>query len=182
MHSLDKESGLITLKVDKNRHGASRTITIRADFEEGKFEVTDSPYITQRIDDLTKLAQIIEASPGINVNAILKRSGMKTSKVLTLLREGTGTRWRTEPGPKRSICYFPVFPDSVSRDPSGNTQPAESKGNGSVFPHFPHIESVKRETLTEHLCAVHRFHSDWIDQDGVMVCLRCNPNEFELLQ
>jgi hypothetical protein len=32
LHSLDKEAGLITLKVDKNRHGENRTITIHADF------------------------------------------------------------------------------------------------------------------------------------------------------
>src|SRR5262244_3280072 len=35
LHSLDKESGQIRLKIDKNRFGPSRTITIRCDFEGG---------------------------------------------------------------------------------------------------------------------------------------------------
>src|SRR5207302_9084929 len=51
LHTLDKESGLITIKVDKNRLGPSRTITLRADFEEGKFEVSEAPYITRRNDE-----------------------------------------------------------------------------------------------------------------------------------
>jgi hypothetical protein len=30
--------------IDKNRLGPSRTITVRADFEEGRFEMTEAPY------------------------------------------------------------------------------------------------------------------------------------------
>ena len=82
LHSLDKESGLITLKVDKNRFGESRTITIRADFEEGRFSITDAPYITRRNDELGKLLTIIQAEPGITQNAIWKRSGAQRNRVM----------------------------------------------------------------------------------------------------
>ena len=54
LHTLEKESGLITLKVDKNRLGQSRTITVRANFEEGRFEMAEAPYITRRRDEPTE--------------------------------------------------------------------------------------------------------------------------------
>jgi hypothetical protein len=106
LHTLDKESGLITLKVDKNRLGPSRTITVRADFEEGKFELTEAPYVTRRNDELDRVQQIIEANPGITHNAISKQSGMKRTRLIPLLNEGIGARWRTENGKHGSICYF----------------------------------------------------------------------------
>jgi hypothetical protein len=106
LHTLDKESGLITLKVDKNRLGPSRTIVIKADFEEGKFELTEAPYITRRNDELDRVEQLIAANPGITQNAISKQSGMMKSRLVRLLKEGTGTRWRIENGKHGSICYF----------------------------------------------------------------------------
>ena len=57
LHSLDKESGIVTLKVDKNKNGATTTFTIRADFEEGDFELIESPYLTRRNDEIAKLKQ-----------------------------------------------------------------------------------------------------------------------------
>jgi archaellum biogenesis ATPase FlaH len=115
LHSLERESGLITLKVDKNRNGASRKITIQADFEEGKFEMTDSPYITRRNDELDKLEQIIKAEPGISQNAIWKAIGAQRNRVLRLLKEGTGTRWTTEKGKYGANLYQhlanPLYPN-----------------------------------------------------------------------
>ena len=106
LHTLDRESGLITLKVDKNRLGASRTITVRADFEEGKFELAEAPYITRRNDELDRLEQVIKDNPGITQNAISKQSGMMKSRLVRLLKEGTGIRWRTENGRHGATCYF----------------------------------------------------------------------------
>jgi len=106
LHTLDRESGLITFKVDKNRLGASRTITIRADFEEAKFELAEAPYITRRNDELDRVEQVIKDNPGVTQNAISKQSGMMKSRLVRLLKEGTDTRWRTENGKHGSICYF----------------------------------------------------------------------------
>jgi archaellum biogenesis ATPase FlaH len=131
LHSLDKESGLITLKVDKNRFGESRTITIRADFEEGKFDITDSPYIARRNDELGKLAVIINDSPGISQHAIVKKSGGMKARVCRLLKEGVGTRWRTLPGPNRSITYHPLIGCSVAPEQLRTVeQPVEDDGVG----------------------------------------------------
>src|SRR5215471_9549392 len=110
LHSLDKESDLITLKLDKNRLGACRTITVRADFEEGKYEMADAPYVTRRNDELDRLQKMIEAEPGMVQNTIYKKSGMKKSRLARLLQEGTGTRWRTEKRKHGSICYFTCSP------------------------------------------------------------------------
>ncbi len=101
LHSLDKESQLITLKVDKNRNGESRIITIRANFEDGTFCVTDAPYITRRNDELGKLGEIIRANPGTSQNTVCKLSGMMKARVGRLLKEGTGTLWLTRQGPNR---------------------------------------------------------------------------------
>ena len=92
LHTLDRESGFITLKVDKNRLGASRTITIRADFEEAKFELAEAPYITRRNDELDRVEQVIKDNPGLTQNAISKQSGMMKARLVRLLKEGTGTR------------------------------------------------------------------------------------------
>jgi hypothetical protein len=107
IHTLDRETGLITLKVDKNRHGESRTLTIRANFEDGQFEVTDSPYITRRKDELAKIERIIQAEPGISQNGIAKASGIHRTRVPRLLDEGRGTLWHSLPGPNRAKLYHP---------------------------------------------------------------------------
>jgi hypothetical protein len=106
LHTLDRESGLITLKVDKNRLGASRTITVKADFEEAKFELAEAPYVTRRNDELERLEQVIKDNPGITQNAISKQSGMMKARLVRLLKEGTGIRWRTENGRYGATCYF----------------------------------------------------------------------------
>jgi replicative DNA helicase len=113
LHSLDKESQLITLKVDKNRNGENRTLTIRADFENGRFQVTDSPYITSRNEELAKLEAIIRDFPGITQNSIAKQAGMMKARAGRLLKEGSGTRWQTSRGSNRSILYYPISGGSV---------------------------------------------------------------------
>lgn len=107
LHSLEKESGLITLKVDKNRHGESRTITMRADFEAGRFDVTEAPYITRRKDELAKIERIIKGEPGITQNGIAKASGIYRNRLPRLLEEGRGTLWHVQPGANRSKLFFP---------------------------------------------------------------------------
>jgi hypothetical protein len=106
IHTLDKETGLITLKVDKNRHGESRTVTIRANFEDGQFEVTDSPYITRRKDELARIEKIIQDEPGITQNSIAKTAGIYRNRLPRLLDEGRGTLWHSVPGANRAKLYY----------------------------------------------------------------------------
>jgi archaellum biogenesis ATPase FlaH len=182
MHTLDRESGLITLNVDKNRNGESRTITIRAEFEEGRFELSDSSYITRRRDELTKLAQIIADSPGVTQNSVCKSSGMKKARVGDLLKEGVGTSWVTRPGPRSSKLYYPVdwfpeLPEPVgTREPVGELGPGSTGsllkgGNQRTSPSDP------APVVPEHLCSLHGFHTDWLYAKGVVVCLKCHPEQ-----
>lgn len=145
LHSLDKEGGLITLKVDKNRNGESRTITIRADFEQGGFELADSPLVTRRNEELAQLEQIIRDHPGITQNGILEKCGGRKCRIGRLLKEGTGSKWVTQPGAKRSTMYyardcFPVVgtggnhrnlssstSDTGSRDPARVSENSDNK-------------------------------------------------------
>jgi archaellum biogenesis ATPase FlaH len=121
LHTLDKESGLITIKVDKNRLGPSRTITLRADFEEGKFEVSEAPYITRRNDELGRIQEIIGANPGISQNAVWKQSGGQRNRVIRLLKEGAGTHWSTEKGKFGSILYRPLAKSLYPKDGTAGT-------------------------------------------------------------
>jgi hypothetical protein len=121
LHSLDRESGLITLKVDKNRHGETRTITMRADFEAGRFDVTEAPYITRRKDELAKIERIIEGDPGITQNGIAKVSGIHRNRLPRLLEEGRGTLWHSQQGPNRSKLYYSAQVVQVIRVPPSIT-------------------------------------------------------------
>jgi archaellum biogenesis ATPase FlaH len=107
IHTLHRDTGLITLKVDKNRHGESRTLTIRANFEEGEFEVIDSPYISRRRDELARIERAIQAEPGISQNGIAKATGIHRNRVPRLLDEGRGTLWHSVPGANRAKLYYP---------------------------------------------------------------------------
>jgi hypothetical protein len=184
LHTLDSESGLITLKVDKNRLGQKRTITIKADFEEGRFELGDAPYITRRNDELDRTKQIIEANPGITQNAISKQSGMKKTRLIRLLKEGIGTHWRTENGKHGSICFFTCSPAYSNAAKSlfpkagtagtGTAKPISEQTCSPVLsPIGENREQVCDGRRTERLCATHGFHSEWSGVNGVSVCLKC---------
>jgi archaellum biogenesis ATPase FlaH len=133
LHSLDKESGLITLKVDKNRHGESRTIIIRADFEDGLFDVTEAPYITRRKDELAKIQEIITSQPGITQNGIAKVCGIRKGRLGKLMEEGCGTLWNVQLGSNRSKLFYPPSGGSVAREPLG-TSGTTGKSGGVVVP------------------------------------------------
>jgi len=128
LHSLDKESGLITLKVDKNRNGEGRTIAIRADFEDGRFEVTEAPYITRRKDELARVEEIIKAQPGITQNGIAKQCGIRKGRLPRLLEEGRGTLWSVQSGANRSKLFYPLSGGSVVREPLGTSDSTGESG------------------------------------------------------
>ena len=90
------EGGLITLKCIKHRFGETLPITIRPNFDEGTFEVTDSPQFTKRTSDTEKLLQIITQTPGLSQNSWWKQSGMMKARFVALVKENNGTLWREE--------------------------------------------------------------------------------------
>jgi hypothetical protein len=121
---LSDESRQITLRCVKNRFGERMIVTIRPDFEEGTFEVTDSPEFRQRAADLDKLQKIIEEAPGQSQNAIYKASGMKKTRLIEMLKAGKDSLW-DEQKDGQSFRYFPL----VSR--KGNNLGNKGTGQGS---------------------------------------------------
>jgi hypothetical protein len=114
-HSQSEESGLISLHFNKNRPGLElKNINIRPNYEEGTFELTDSPEFTRRNDELTKIAAMIASNPGLSQNTLHKQSGMQKARFIRLLKEGKGTLWREE-REGISLKYYPLVPCSGNR-------------------------------------------------------------------
>jgi len=125
LQELSDESGLITLRCIKNRFGETHPITIRPNFEEGRFDVTDSPEFTKRNLDSEKLVGIITEMPGITQNAIFQKSGMGRNRVVQLLKDGRGGLWEEREERDRgrkTLRYYPVPQSQYSREYSGTGQ------------------------------------------------------------
>lgn len=132
LQSMDAESGLISLTCEKNRFGESHyTITIRPDFDEATFEVSDSPQFVRRNQELEALRKIISEQPGLSQNQIHQKAGMKRERVFKLLRENTGALWQVhEQG--RSRLYFPSVPKDGNHP--GNHGTTSDSNGGSMVP------------------------------------------------
>jgi hypothetical protein len=130
------ETGLLTLRCVKNRFGDKPVVYIRPDFEEGTFTVTDSPAWNKRQGDIERLRLIIAAEPGISVNQISVKSGIRKAACLGHLKDHNGQFWQSQPGPRKSVLYFPVTDSLVpgTTGNRGNCHPAGSSATGSVVP------------------------------------------------
>jgi len=114
VQTMDADSGIIELRTIKNRFGEAYHFSIRPDFDQYTFSITNSPQFAKRTAELEKLGEIIRKEPGLSQNAIVEASGMMRARVIDLLRKNTGTLWTVEPGPKRAKTYYP--PDRFSKD------------------------------------------------------------------
>ncbi len=124
LQEMSEETGLITLACTKNRFGERHSVTIRPDYDEGTFTVTDSPQFTKRADDLETLGKIIAETLGLTQNAIYKKSGMKKSRLVALLKAGKDGLWE-ERQQGSSLLYFPIVPKT------GNKQGTREQVKGS---------------------------------------------------
>ncbi len=116
LQELSDESGLITLKCTKNRFGERTTVTILPDYDQGKFEVTDSEAFTRRSTETERLLKIITANPGLTQNSWWKESGMKKTRFVALVRDNIGRLWREEKSGSAKL-YFPTC--SLDREQQG---------------------------------------------------------------
>jgi AAA domain-containing protein len=124
------DGGLITLKCIKNRFGETHPVTIRPNFDEGTFEVTDSPQFIRRTAECEKLLQIIRETPGLSQNALYRQAGMKKSRLISLLKESSGLWEERKDG--CSLLYFPVVPKSGNN--AGNNGTGQVVGGCSSVP------------------------------------------------
>ncbi len=131
LQELSDESGLITLKCSKNRFGERMIVTVRPDYDEGTFEVTDSPAFTKRSGDMETLRKTIEEHPGLSQNGLYKQSGMKKTRLVELLKAGKGSLWEEQPD-SHSLRYFPLVPKTGNN--LGNKGTGQEGGGCSPVP------------------------------------------------
>jgi AAA domain/DnaB-like helicase N terminal domain len=118
LQELSDETGLITLHCVKNRFGERPTLTIRPDFEEGTFELTDSPRFAKMMDDVNALAEIIRATPWLSQSQVIGRWGGPKRKGMRLLKEYAGARWEVvQKG--QAFCYGPPVQADCTGDCTG---------------------------------------------------------------
>jgi hypothetical protein len=127
------DGGLITLKCIKNRFGEAHSVTIRPDFGEGIFEVTDSPQFTKRNADSFKLLEIIKSQPGLTQNTLTEKSGMRKSRVSEILRDGKDSLWR-QVKQGNSFQYYPIQTVPKTGNHLGNQGTGQVLGCGSSVP------------------------------------------------
>jgi hypothetical protein len=108
LHTLDNKANIITLRLDKNRQGERRTFTINADFEEVRFELTETARPQHRESEIAQLQELIAKRPGISSSQLAIVAGGRKERVLKVLEEGAGTFWGRRPGRRRSNVFFPI--------------------------------------------------------------------------
>ncbi len=150
---------LITLRSSKLRFGPNITVTIKPNFEEGTFQIVDSPEFTQRSDDMNALRKIIEEEPGLSQNAMYEKAGMNKNRMTSLLRAGNGSLWeeRKEGSYKTAPRhYFPLLGAcSGNADQAGNNRNKSTTGACSVDPHaFKRNKGTSASDLHETLTLI----------------------------
>jgi hypothetical protein len=173
VQTMDAESGLISVRCDKNRFGeAHYSITIRPDFDEGTFEVTDSPAFMRRNQELETLKKIITDQPGLSQNQIYQKSRMMRARVFKLLKENTGTLWQVqEQG--RSRLYFPMVLET--RTTPRTIEPCKGFGGGSMVllplggePSEPPTPNSESDGSSDHLvCDKCGIQGEWSTSIGL---------------
>jgi hypothetical protein len=130
--ALVKRDGLLELRTIKNRFALEMTIKIQPDFVTGAFAVVGppGPECTTEVD---RLADIVQVSPGLTQNEVVKRAGMNRQHAIELLRQHEGNLWNRQDGANPSRCYFPiqVVPTGATRQFVGNHLRGGSAGNST---------------------------------------------------
>ncbi len=102
------EQGRLRLHRFKSRFSAETVLTLAADMRAGSFSLTDSPEQTQREDELAAISMFIAANPGATQNKVIEALNLGRGRGQQLLRSSQGKWWRTEPGPRGALLYFPI--------------------------------------------------------------------------
>jgi hypothetical protein len=138
----EMENGLIKLKSNKIRFGPPIFVTVKPDFEEGTFEVTDSPEFVKQDAERLALRKIIEDEPGLCQTEVCRKSKMKKTRAIDMLADGNGTLWQMVPA-GQSKHYYPTVPETGnchgnsgtgSVEVTSSPVPLAFKGNWELVP------------------------------------------------
>ena len=119
--------------MDKNRHGDRRDFKIKADFEEGRFELAEAAWLHHRENEIAHLQELISKAPGITSNQLAAAAGGRKGRLLKLLEEGEGTYWIRQRGPRGSKTFFAIA-GTCSWFPSKEGEPGNQSGNAPMVP------------------------------------------------
>ena len=109
-YSVEKVSqGLLRLHRFKSRFSGEASMTIKADFANGSFDVTQSPQMTGQQGPIEKIAAVISQHPGSSQNQVIKNAGVGRSDGCRILKANKDQLWRIEHGRRRTLLYFPRF-------------------------------------------------------------------------
>jgi hypothetical protein len=107
--SRDRQAGILKLECFKSRYIEEFSITMRPDLGgAGDFVVTEAPEATTARDDVEKLAQTIQAKPGLTQSDVLTASTVPKGRALAMLERFDGQRWRSEKGAHNAKRFFPL--------------------------------------------------------------------------
>jgi hypothetical protein len=187
------DGGLITLRCIKNRFGAAYSVTIRPNFEEGTFDVADSPQFTKRTADTDRMLQIIQETPGLTQHAWWKNSGMMKARFVALVKENNGVLWREEKS-GNSLRYFPSVLKTQNNAENNRTgqgtgncssvlsplgenreqvplDPSNcSENNGTAQPEKPNGKSLSQ-------CKSCQSFAVYLEKDGRLTCQTCEVSQ-----
>ncbi len=109
--SRDRDAGLLRLECFKSRYAEEFSLTLRPDLSgTGDFVVTSSPEAETERSDTEKLAEAIRRNPGLPKERVIELSGVRRGRARALLDRFDGQVWRSQPGPRNAILYFPAEP------------------------------------------------------------------------
>ncbi len=106
--SRDRDAGLLRLECFKSRFAEEFSLTLRPELTGvGDFVVTGSPEASSEQSDIEKLAEAIRRNPGQPKERVIETSAVRRARARALLERFDGEFWRSEPGPRHAILYFP---------------------------------------------------------------------------
>src|SRR5262249_3730598 len=103
---VEDSDGLLQLQSIKNRFGARFLLTLKPDFANCRFEITESAKARSLQGDTERLEQLISTTPGLTTREIVQKAGMRRLTVTKLLKEHTGELWKTSEGRRGATTYY----------------------------------------------------------------------------
>jgi hypothetical protein len=123
-----------------------RNFGVKIDWNNGKFESTDTTLVLEHKDHIELLRSIIDAEPlGITQNKIIEQSGLRRADVIRILRQKDGVLWGSANGPRRAKLYRPLSNDSTgshdwfpedAREPVRELVPTDSLSGSHTDSHY----------------------------------------------
>jgi hypothetical protein len=107
--SVDRKTNPPTLTFEcfKHRGMEEFTLTIRPDFEQGRFELVADSSAQKSDETIDKLKALIREEPGLCQEDLIDRSGLPEHKVRKILNDGKSIHWIVDRPDRKTKTYFP---------------------------------------------------------------------------